>query len=101
MLKSLGENDLVWSKDVDSGKLYTDVLISQYRDKIVSRVKEAASSDLSMVIKIILLLGIRRKNVEDLLIACDLINTKNGAKADFRDEIKILREVIGAKDFSS
>ena len=39
MLKQLGENDLVWSKDVDSGKLYTDVKLSGLRDELLSALK--------------------------------------------------------------
>lgn len=97
MLKNLSENELNWSNDVDAGKLYTDVMLSGHRDTVLAYLRSDKSpngktSVRTLYAKVLLLLGIRRKNVEDLMLVCDLIiEEKVNSQSDFRDEIKLLR----------
>lgn len=97
MLKNLDQNTLDWSKDVDSGKLWVDMSITS---RLHSMPDAVARSE--YFVKILMMLGIRRKSIEDLLAVVQKVLTQPELKdIDLRDEVKILRDVAGSKSYSS
>jgi hypothetical protein len=43
--------------------------------------------------KVLLMLGLARSSVEDLLVLCSLLKEKKHSDIDLRDELKILRDI--------
>ncbi|CDW82480.1 hect e3 ubiquitin [Stylonychia lemnae] len=78
---------------VDKVSFMIDANLNDARQFLVSIIEDMQSSDraVELAYKIILLMGIARSNVEDLLVVATLLEKQN-AQVDLRQELQLLQE---------
>jgi len=70
-----------------------DASFNDARVFLIDLIKTGSKYQASLAYKIILLLGIARSNVEDLLTICSLLANEKRLEIDLRDEISILKKI--------